>query len=163
MNTAAASLALALHISLGLAQSSCVNVPPDRKSHFLQRTYPERRQSIAQYSPAEQVDFYLAAMNTHPPDLGLADAVAESGASVVPALLQRFESETSDITGDIAKVDLMVVFRRVHELSHYNLLADKRAMKVLTSGVKVMRDPFWQAMASENLESIRKGLGHRSP
>jgi hypothetical protein len=83
--------------------------------------------------------------------LGLADAVAKSGAKIVPVLLERIEHEERDV----AKMQLIDVFERMQNLGYYAVAADKPTIAALQRQVEAMKDPQWKAMSADLLEKIR--------
>jgi len=112
----------------------------------------ERDRAILQYPAERQVDLYLMVMlEQHPPDLGLADAVASNGSKIVPALTQRLVQNDRDI----AKMHLIEVFLRMQELSYYAVASDGGTMSLLDQQVAAMKDPQWKEMSSDMLERIR--------
>jgi hypothetical protein len=112
----------------------------------------ERRIAILQYPPEQQVELYLKAMlEKHPPDLGLADAVASNGSSIVPALTERLVSDDRDV----AKMHLVDVFLRMKQLAYYPVATDAETMALLQQQVAAMKDPQWKEMSSDMLEQIR--------
>ena len=120
---------------------------------FLAKTIPEQRASIAMYPADKQIDLYLAAMHAqHPPDLGLADHVAASGAVLVPVLIRHLSIEESDLS----KLLLVDVLYRMQMLGYYSVRTDPATMAALEVHVAKMKDPQWKAMAEERVEAIRR-------
>lgn len=140
------AMALLLSISGHVAGQS------QSEQMFLKLPMNERRAAITQYPLQQQVDLYLLAMKRkHPPDLGLADAVAKSGSRIVPYLLERLRGETSEF----AKLQLLDVLERMESLGYYSVSTDKQAMAVAEYEVSLMSDPQWKAMSCAVLQKIR--------
>lgn len=119
---------------------------------FLRMPPRERDKAILQYSPERQVALYLKVMlEQHPPDLGLADAVASNGSKIVPALMERLVADNRDV----AKMHLIDVFLRMKELDYYPVAADTKTMTLLAQQVATMKDPQWKKTSSDMLEQIR--------
>lgn len=134
-----------------LLSASCLGMGSSSEDErFLSRPMNERREIIVQYPTEKQVDLYLLAMQKHPPDLGLADAVAKSGAKLVPILIQRIQREQSEI----AKVQLIDIFERMQSLGYYAVASDEATMTILASQVGAIKDDGWRAMAADLLDKI---------
>lgn len=137
---------------LAVVASGCRAAEREAEKDFLQMPMPERRTAILLYPPEQQVHLYLQAMLVkHPPDLGLADAVASSGSKIVPALSKRLAQDDRDI----AKLHLIDVFLRMQDLGYYPVASDSETMTLLEQQVAAMKDPQWKEMSSEMLERIR--------
>jgi hypothetical protein len=135
-----------------LVASGCQAAERGADKDFLRMPPRERDRAILQYPPERQVDLYLMVMlEQHPPDLGLADAVASNGSKVVPALTQRLVHEDYDL----AKLHLIDVFLRMQELGHYPVASDGETMDLLEQQVAAMKDPQWKEMSGDMLERIR--------
>lgn len=121
---------------------------------FLDLPIKERRESIGQYPLDKQVDLYLLAVLTkHPPDLGLADAVAKNGLKIVPFLTKRLVEEKREI----AKMYLIDVFYRMQSLGFYAVASDKKTMALLDEQLSNITDPQWKRLSSELITKIRTG------
>lgn len=135
-----------------LLSASCLGMESSSEDElFLKRPMNERREIIVQYPMEKQIHLYLLAMQKHPPDLGLADAVAKNGAELVPVLLHRIQRETSEV----AKVQLIDVFERMQSLGYYAVASDEATMTVLASQVSAIKDEQWRAMSADLLNRIR--------
>jgi hypothetical protein len=146
------SLGVALWLLVASVAPGCQAAEHGDDKHFLQMPPRERDRAILEHSPERQVELYLmVVLKQHPPDLGLADAVASNGSKVVPALTQRLVSEDRDV----AKMHLIDVFLRMQQLSYYPVAADANTMTLLEQQVAGMKDPQWQEMSSDLLERIR--------
>lgn len=133
---------------LALVAVSCE--PVDHE--FLRMTPRARDRAILDKPPEQQVELYLmVVMVEHPPDLGLASAVASNGSKIVPALAKRLAAEERDV----AKMHLIDVFVRMEEFSYYPVVEDPKTMALLEQEVAAMEDPFWREMSSDMLARIR--------
>lgn len=131
--------------------ASC-QAEPEASESFLRKPMAERRTAILQYPPEQQVELYLRAMlEKHPPDLALADAVANNGAKIVPALIRRLIREDRDV----AKMHLIDVFLRMQELGYYPVASDAKTLDLLAQQVATMKDPQWKSTSSDMLDRIR--------
>lgn len=142
----------AVCLLFSLVATSCQAAERGADKNFLRMPPHERDRAILQYPPERQVDLYLMVMlEQHPPDLGLADAVASNGSKIVPALAQRLVQDDRDI----AKMHLIDVFLRMQELSYYPVASDGKTMDLLKQQVAAIKDPQWKGMSSDMLERIR--------
>ena|GEM_PF-2104786 len=138
---------------VALVAPGCQAAEPGPDRDFLRMPMQERDAAIRKYPPERQVDLYLMVMlEQHPPDLGLADAVASSGSRIVPALAKRLAQDNRDI----AKLHLIDVFLRMQELGSYPVASDAKTMVLLDKQVAAMKDPQWKAMSSKMLGRIQR-------
>lgn len=132
--------------------SSCQASEHATAKDFLRMPPRERDRAILEYSPEQQVDLYLkVVLGQHPPDLGLADAIASNGSKIVPALTERLVADDRDV----AKMHLLDVFLRMKQLEYYPVAEDDKTMALLQQQVAMMEDPQWKEISSNMLEKIR--------
>jgi ABC-type hemin transport system ATPase subunit len=109
--------------------------------------------TLRRFPQSEQIDLYLQAMyRTHPPNLGLATALAKNGASIVPLLMHRLARANSDSD----KVLLLAGFQSMQRDAYYSVSAEATLMAFLELQVSTMKDPVWKDMANKHIEAIRK-------
>lgn len=147
------NLRLSIAIVGSLLCAGCVSDGmSEATEQFLRQPMDVRRTLILEYPPKQQVDLYLwAMMAKHPPDLALADAVATNGAKIVSFLRQRLIEEG----GEIEKVHLIDVYRRMQGLGYYSVASDEKTMRLLEKEVRLMKDPLWKRMSSQMVEDIQ--------
>jgi hypothetical protein len=86
-----------------------------------------------------------------PPQLELANPIAEKGASAIPFLTDQLKSSTDDFAvRDILWILLTMLKTRTYDVKH-----DVALMSVLQTRVSAMRDAGWQAFCRKDLEEIR--------
>lgn len=137
---------------VGLVGSSCRPGYPPEYEEFLYLPYNERAAALAKYPPEEQVDRYVWAMLVrHPPQVELADVVAQNGAKVLPIVVRRIQEEESSAT----RVDLLLVVRRIQEMGEVDVAGDAETMTALEAAVSSMDDPNWKPQAMEILAQLR--------
>lgn len=118
---------------------------------FLAKPRGERPAAIVRYSPRDQIDLYLQAMLVkHPPDLSLADALATTGAQLVPSLVRRLVKDEREI----AKVYLVEVLWRMKDSGSYDITSDIVAIAIVDDEVAMMKDTQWKGVASDLMNRI---------
>jgi hypothetical protein len=102
----------------------------------------------------DQVSLYVIAMlRGRPPEVGLAHALAENGAPILPAVLRRIREERDDVV----IWDLLEVLRWVDKLGHAPVGDDPEVMAFLRSKVAAMRDDVLRRYAEARLSWIKCG------
>jgi hypothetical protein len=148
---AGATALFALALLLGV--QGCRRYTPEERE-FLELSPDDRRQVILESPPAQRVDFYMLAMNIHPPDLSLAAVVASRGEEVVPALVERLSAETQGIY----IFDLVRVLREMEVYGYYPVAVDDDLMAFLEEKVTGMDQSPWRERLDELLLDIREGV-----
>lgn len=139
--------------TLGLLMgASCFAADQERLNrNFLSAPMDERRTMLLNFPLDQQVELYLAAMQKHPPDLALADALARNGEEIIPLLKQRMSSEDWGLT----KLHLIDVFVRMQQRGIYSVAADQRTMRFLDQHAAAIEDAQWKLMAIEMVNEIQ--------
>jgi uncharacterized protein YfbU (UPF0304 family) len=98
----------------------------------------------------KRIDYYLAGLRYfHPPQIGLADDIAQEGKQALQVLLNRLKGEKDEIT----KVDIMYIFKVMHG-SYYNLKDERDVTAQLKQTTQDMRDPSSKSRGEEILRFI---------
>jgi len=147
-----------------LALSACHGCGSNEGSALVRMSPRQRAQVILTYPPERQVELYLEVMfKQHPPDLGLGDALASNGSSIVPALTSRLLSDEREA----AKTDLIYAFTVMQLDGHYAVRDDKDLMEILRDQIASMHNPIRKNMSTDMLQRILaqqegvRGGGHR--
>lgn len=80
--------------------STCPPKPPEQCRAFLQLPPQQRRAEFRAYSLHQQLDVYLCAMKTEPPNSSLAYDIADKGEQAIPALLNKLKAAKSEVDQD---------------------------------------------------------------
>ena len=111
----------------------------------------ERPRLLRQFDPEQQVALYLAVMQRiHPPDLGLADVVAELGERGVLIVAEKLEASSSDVE----RVDLCRVLVRMQELGTYDVRGSSTLQRVVAKAIEDAKDEDWRAELREDSLAI---------
>jgi hypothetical protein len=73
---------------------------------FLDLPRQQRQEQFKTYSVEKQLDVYLCAMNVEPPDLSLADKIADRGETAIPSLIEKLKTSQREIDQE----DIIYVF-----------------------------------------------------
>jgi hypothetical protein len=65
---------------------------PQACKEFLDMPRPQLRAQFETFPLEKQIDVYLCAMKVEPPDVGLANKIADRGEGALPVLMQRLKS-----------------------------------------------------------------------
>ena len=136
---------------------------PEFGDDFVRKPYLEQDRLILNYSLEQQVDLYLKVMlETHPPNMGLANSVASHGAEIVPILRERLATEDDGSFGqDFNKMNLFSVFWRMQVFGHYPVASDGKIMNLLKRQAELMQHPMWQEIADRDIMLIEEDAALR--
>lgn len=82
-----------------LSLACCGRREPPICAEIFRLPFRERPAAIRRLSPEDQVDAFLCGVRRDPPDLGLAEALADGGKPVAEAVLARLSVVESDYEG----------------------------------------------------------------
>lgn len=102
----------------------------------------------------KQVDMYIYAMYSEPPDKIYVDYLASNGKDVIPHLLRRIEDEK----GDYARTALVHVFRDMHR-KYYNLRDEPEIIATLKRESAKIRDDLWREESENYVKYILEQPG----
>lgn len=86
-----------------------------------------------------------------PPDLELANPIAERGVTVVPFLMQQLRL-TKD---DLAIRDILLILRTMLRFKTYAVNRDAALMNALQERIVTMKDLRWKSFCEEKFEDIK--------
>ncbi len=86
--------------------STCPPRPPEQCREFLQLSHQQRHAEFRAYPLDKQLDVYLCAMKTEPPNSSLANDIADQGEQAIPALVNKLKVTKSEVDQE----DLIYVF-----------------------------------------------------
>jgi hypothetical protein len=142
------SMLLTLTIACFVA-AGCPNHHLERD--FFDKPPGDRVERLRQYMLADQYKIFRYGNDEiEPPDMELAEPIAERGAEAVPFLMDQLNANVDGI----AVRDILLVFETMAYSGRYNVKANSGLMKVLTSKVSGMRDHGWQNFCLKMLQTI---------
>lgn len=122
------------------------------KDFFFHHSRGDRVQRMRQYSLEEQYKIFRYGNDRiEPPDLELANPIAQRGVSAIPFLLRQLKSSTDEF----AVRDILLILRAMVRFKKYDVKRDATLMDVLEKRVSEMKDIGWQAFCREKLDNIK--------
>lgn len=116
-------------------------------NQFLELPRQQRHIQFEIYPTDKQVELYLCAMKVEPPDLGLADEIADKGESVIPMLVETLKTSEKEIDQE----DIIYVFE---VMSDHGIL---RGRKDLIAEIgKVVDNMKISQIKQRSLERLKK-------
>ena len=145
-----------------LAINACARSLPHEipgSEEFFRLTPEERSERIVAYSPEDQVALYLTSRYMEPPDYGMVLAMAEEGAKVLPAILDRLSAKDREY-------EVPALIRLIYLMDrdgYYPVAADEKVMATLEARYESMTIPQVKELCTANLDKLRskaKAAGH---
>lgn len=131
--------------------TGCSRIPPEYRA-FLALSPDQRHNEMMKLPIDKRIDYYLAGLRyAHPPQIGLADDIAQQGKQALPVLLNRLRAETDEMT----QFNMMYIFKVMHA-SYYSLKDEKEVIAQLKHTADSMRDPSWKSRSEEVLRFIEE-------
>lgn len=119
---------------------------------FFKHPRAERVERLRHYSLQDQYRIFRYGNDKiEPPDLELANPIAERGAGAIPFLTEQLKFSTDDLT----VVDIMLILRTMVNLKTYDVKRDAALMGILETRISKMKSQDWQAFCREKLENIK--------
>ena len=105
------------------------------------------------YPLEKQLDVYLCAMHVEPPDMGLADEIAERGDSAIPTVIQKLKTAEREIDQE----DLIYLFE---VMSDHGLLRGRTdVIAEITQVIDNMKISQVKQRSEERLTKIERANG----
>jgi hypothetical protein len=122
------------------------------KDFFFKHSLADRVERMRQYSLEDQYRIFRYGNDKiEPPDLALANPIAEKGASAIPFLTEQLKSSTDDL----AVRDILLILRTMLRFNTYEVKQDAALMSVLEKRISTMKSADWQGFCREKLENIK--------
>ena len=119
------------------------------------RDYQNRTERVLDYPYDQQIDILLHTLgHRHPPDLGLAEAVASNGKPILPVILEGLKTEKKEYL----QHDLILVLEMM-DARTYPLDAETEVIATIRGVIASMKDPKWKRMSEESLQAILADQG----
>lgn len=126
--------------------------PSMEESFFFKNPVGNRHERLRQYSLEDQYNIFRYGNDRiEPPVMGLADPIAERGATSVPFLLDQLNSKSDDMTVR----DILLIFQTMAGNKNYDVKSDAVLMRTLASKISEMKDKEWQAITFKILQRIK--------
>jgi len=104
--------------------STCPPRPPEQCRAFLQLPQQQRRAEFRGYPLDKQLDVYLCAMKTEPPNSSLAYDIADQGEQAIPALVNKLKGTKSEVDQEYLIYVLEVMSDRSYLRSRKDVVAE---------------------------------------
>ena len=151
------SLLIFLVGAFAAAAAQCSETVDRKDQEFIALPPAERQNELVRRPPDEQVRLFLLATKAeHRRDLGLADALASSGALVVPAIVIHLKSEEEH---DQDRLYLLQVLGMMERFGYYDVSSDPNAVSAAKDAVARIEEPRFKQEAQASLRMI---LGEKS-
>lgn len=119
---------------------------------FFKHSLADRVERLRHYSLEDQYRIFRYGNDKiEPPDMGLANPIAERGPAAIPFMIKQLKSSTDDL----AVLDIMLILRTMQNLKTYDVKRDAELMSVLETRISKMKSQEWQAFCREKLENIK--------
>jgi hypothetical protein len=107
---------------------------------------------VRQYSLEDQYRIFRYGNDVvEPPLFGLAQPIAERGATAIPFLEKQLKTEPDDTTVR----DLLLIFQEMTSLKSYDVKGDSILMSTLDIKVSAIKDKEWRSVCSRMLRNIK--------
>lgn len=140
---------------LPLLLSACAtqNVASDEVAKFLKQPVASRVERVRQYPLEEQYEIFRYGNDViHPPDMELANPIAERGASAIPFLLNKLTQDVDDVTVR----DIMLIFLAMGWTRSYDVKSDNVVMIALSASVDRIQGQPWHDTCVDTLRRIKE-------
>jgi len=141
----------ALWFICGTAVCGCGNYRFER--HVVFGGPPATRiDRVRQYSLEDQYRIFRYGNDVvEPPLFGLAEPIAERGATAIPFLQKQLNAEPDDTTVR----DLLLIFQEMTSLKSYDVKGDSVLMSTLDTRAAAIKNKEWRSVCSRMLGSIK--------
>ncbi len=141
----------ALWLICGAAVCGCGNYRFER--HVVFGGPPASRiDRVRQYSLEDQYRIFRYGNDVvEPPLFGLAEPIAERGATAIPFLQKQLTAKPDDTTVR----DLLLIFQEMTSLKSYDVKGDSVLMSTLDTRVAAIKNKEWRSVCSRMLRSIK--------
>lgn len=113
---------------------------------------------IFEFSPENQVALYLSSRFVEPPNSGILYAVADRGATVLPAILDRLAKGPDwEVPG------LLYLLIRMEEGDHYSVAQDKQAMAAIRDRFEAMTIPQMRELCEDDMAELEQRAREVTP
>lgn len=133
---------------------TCNNQPGNQrleKGFFFKHPRATRLQRLGQYPLEEQYQIYRYGHDRiEPPDLELAEPIAQKGQAVVPFLKEKLGSDKDDL----AVRDILYLFEQMLWMNTFDVRQDASLMQTLKSRVANIKDDTIKYSSRDMLEFI---------
>lgn len=127
---------LAVTFASVFALLGCNRIPAEYRV-FLELPISEQHKVMRDLPIDKRIDYYLAGMTyVAPPEISLADDIAQEGKQALPALMKKLRDSKSESDQD----HIIYVFRVMHA-RYYKLNGEIDALHLLRETVDSMKDP----------------------
>ncbi len=131
---------------------TCNDQGSQLERNFFKQPRVDRVAKMRDYSLEDQYKLFRYGNDKiEPPQLELANPIAEKGASVIPFLTDQLKSST----GDFAVRDILLILRTMLRFRTYDVKRDAALMSVLETRISAMKNADWQAFCRGDLENIK--------
>lgn len=131
---------------------TCGNGGGLERDFFFKHSRADRIERMRQYSLEDQYKIFRYGNDKiEPPDLELANPIAEKGSFAIPFLTDHLKSSTDDF----AVRDILLVLRTMQRFKTYDVAHDAALMSVIEMRISAMKSADWQAFCREEVEKIK--------
>ena len=129
--------------------TSCITHRFER-NFILANPAATRNERLRQYSLEDQYRIFRYGDHLEPPLMGLAEPIAERGASAIPFLLAKLNTKHDDST----VIDILLIFQTMTWKKSYDVKGDRKVMAALRTSISGMKSEFWRSSCSRRLQEI---------
>jgi len=140
----------AIIVGCGLVLVGCQN-DKFEQDFFFHHPAASRLQRMRQLPLDDQYRLFRYGNDKiEPPQLGLADPIAERGEAAVPFLISKLGPNADDLTIR----DVLLVFETMSSTRAYDVKSNSDLMRTLRARVSTMKDAEWKEICSRTLRRI---------
>lgn len=129
---------------------------PEACREFLDMPRQQRQTQFRTFPVEKQIEAYLCAMKEEPPDLSLAEQLADGGESALPVLLRQLKSSSREIDQEDIIYVLEVMSDRGYLRGRKDVIAD------ISQVIDEMKIDQVKQRCAESLKKIERNSGVKS-